>query len=158
MPLIRQGERELSERFDTFPAAARQGLADRITALTAELETRVQDAAPHLTGRLRSEIVGRTFTDQPDRVAGYVSVYAGQSKEYAKAATLEYGTDKPRRIFERSDGMVTRVGRHRIVERLTKPAHIAAFRYLRGPFEAMESEIAAELEGAVAEVSDGSGN
>jgi len=147
------GDRELEARFDRFPAFARRQLAARIDQITEELEGRVEVAAPVRTGRLRSEIRGRTFTDNPERVAGYVAVFApGIAGEYAKAATLEYGSNKARKIFERA-GALARLGgqRRRVLARLTKPVHIAAFEYLRGPFAQMEPEIRAQLEEAIAQ-------
>jgi hypothetical protein len=154
MPVVTRGEREVSLRLDTFPGRARKRIEERIAALTAQLQARVEAAAPYLTGQLRSEIVERDFADNPNRVAGYVSVYApGIPDAYAKAATLEYGTNKPRRSFQRTNGVIDRVGkaRRRIVAKLSKPAHIEAFKYLRGPLAEMKPEIEASLNEALAE-------
>jgi hypothetical protein len=153
MAVVTRGEREVSLRFDTFPSKLRAKLEQRIRELTEALDARVEAAAPFKTGQLRSEIKSRIFNDTDTRVAGYVSVFAGDlQKEYAKAATLEYGTDKPRRIPDH--GGVFRklsVGQKRIESHLTKPAHIAAFRFLRGPLEQMRPEIQEALEQTVAE-------
>lgn len=151
------GERELSLKFDTFPSRARQALEARITALTDALQARIEATAPVKTGKLRSEIADRVYADNPNRIAGRVSVYApGAAGEYAKAATLEYGSNKPRRIFKRGGGIAARVarGNRRIVERMSKPARIQAFRYLRNPLEEMRPEIEAELLQALSEVVD----
>lgn len=142
--VIVRGERELALRFDRFPIELHKQLAERIEALTDLLEGRVETETPVRTGRLRSEIRERVFIDQPERVAGYVSVYApGKPTEYPKAATLEYGTDKPRRIFARALS-----GRSKVVSRMTRPVHITARRYLRDPIE----DIRPEAEAAFAEV------
>jgi hypothetical protein len=154
MAVVTRGDREVSIRFDTFPARARKKLEARIGALTAQLEARVRAAAPHRTGALRSEITERDFADSPSRIAGYVSVYApGAPTEYAKAATLEYGTSKPRRAFQRSSGIVARLvgSNKRIVARLSKPVRLAAFEYLRAPLEQMKPEIEVTLNEALAE-------
>jgi hypothetical protein len=154
MPVVTRGEREVSLRFDTFPGRARKKIEERIGALTARLESRVEAAAPFRTGKLRGEITERDFADNPDRVAGYVSVFAGSdSNEYAKAATLEYGTSKPRRAFQRASGIIDRLGlsKRRIVAKLSKPVRIDAFEYLRRPLEAMRPEIETELNEALAE-------
>lgn len=146
-----KGERELALRFDTFPTRAREKLKERIEPLTDALLLRIQGATPYATGKLRGQETSRIFADQPDRVAGYVSI-AGQSQnDFAKAATLEYGTDKVRQRLEKG-GLAARLGSGRLAERVTKPAHVAAFRYLRKPFEEMEPEIRAALEEAIAEV------
>lgn len=147
------GDRELALRFDTFPARAREKLVDRITALTERLKARVEAATPYKTGKLRGEITSVVYGDQPDRVAGYVEVYApGAPGEYPKAATLEYGSDKPRRRSD-SGGIFRRLGagQKRIESRLTNTVHIEAYRYLRGPFADMNDEVYSELNAALAE-------
>lgn len=149
-----RGERELALRFDTLPARVHKKLEQRITALTDALQARIEAAAPYKTGKLRSEVTGRVYAGQSDRVAGYVSIYSpGDSKEYPKAATLEYGTDKPRRSFERATKIDALFGRsrRRILSKVSRPVHIAAFAYLRGPFDSMRPEIQAALEEAIAE-------
>jgi hypothetical protein len=154
MPIVSRGDRELSLRFDTFPTRAHKRLEDKISALTEQLQARVEAASPVLTGLLRSEITPRDFADNVNRVAGYVSVFAHSSNEYAKAATLEYGSSKPRREFQRtSSGILSRFGlrQQRIVARISKPVDIKAFRYLRGPLEQMRPEIEAGLNEALAE-------
>lgn len=146
------GDRELALRFDKFPQEARGRIEERITSLIGRLQDRVEAAAPRKTGKLRSEIKARVYTST-NRVAGYVSVYApGAPGEYAKAATLEYGSDKPRRAFASRAASRLASGRRRIVSRLSKPVHIEAFRYLRGPFEELTPEFQAELEAAISEV------
>ena len=91
MTVTTRGERELALRFETFPARARQKIESRITSLIESLQSRAEAAAPRLTGALQSEITGRVY-GEPNRIAGYVSVYApGVPREYAKAATLETG-------------------------------------------------------------------
>ena len=146
MSLITRGGLELGLRFEQFPAHARALIEERIRALTAEMETGVEAATPYLTGRLRREITARVFTDGADRIAGYVSVLGDAPSEYPKAATLEYGTDRPRRIADHG-GVFHRLGRGQkaIESRLTRPVHIAARRYLRDPFEAIKAEAEAQL-------------
>jgi hypothetical protein len=150
------GDRELTLLFERFPASMHERLKNRVTELVAEMEARARAAAPRgVTGKLQSEIVGRVYADKPTRVAGYVSVYApGDPKEYPKAATLEYGSDKPRRTFERLESSVAdRHGRahRRIIARTEQPIHIRAYKYLHGALEGMESDIESELAAAVKE-------
>lgn len=152
--VITRGDRELSLRFDAFPTQVHQRLVERITTLTESLQGRVEAAAPFKTGKLRSEIKPSLYGDQPTRVAGYVSIYApGAQSEYAKAATLEYGSDKARRRFQKG-GIAARINgsKRRIVAKMTQPVRIQAFAYLRGPFDAMRPEIQAELEATLADV------
>lgn len=147
------GDRAAGARFDRFPVEARSNIVARIHALTDRLYDRVLAAEPFKTGRLKRETVVREFDDQADRVAGYVSIYApGIPGEYAKAATLEYGTDKARKVADRG-GMLMRItgSSRRIHARLSKPVHIEAKRFLRGPLEDMRDEVETELEAALEE-------
>lgn len=148
MGVVTRGEREISLRFDNFPSKLTAKLEQRIRGLTELLEERIEAATPKKTGLLRSEITPKVYLgDTGDRVAGYVSVFAGNlTQEYAKAATLEYGSNKARKLSDRLMGP-----RKRLERRLSKPAHFEAFRYLRGPFEEMRPEIEAALDETVAE-------
>lgn len=144
------GERELALKFDQFPQQIHQQLEQRIAGFVASLQAKIEGAAPRKTGKLRSEIKGRVYSSQ-NRVAGYVSVYApGAPGEYAKAATLEYGSDKTRKRTSRIALKLT-TSRTRIASRISKPIHIQAYRYLRGPFDDQMSEFQTELEAMVAE-------
>jgi hypothetical protein len=154
MPVVTRGLSELSLRFDTFPERAREKLEDRIRSLTDMLGEAVEEAAPSKTGRLRGEITPTLYADSENRIAGYVSVFASAAtSEYAKAATLEYGTDKPRRARQEHTGLAERLfgGKERLTERVSRPVHIRAFRYLHDPFETMQPAIAASLDEAMAE-------
>lgn len=162
MTVIIRGEREISQRFEQFPQELRQALKTRIEALIQELWTRVESVVPHRTGRLASEITSKVYDDSPTRIAGYVSVYAPDDprREMPKAGALEYGSSKARKIHDKSGRMETlRNGKRRkIVVGMTKPAHLAARRYLRGPLAEMEPMIRAALEEAVAAaIADASG-
>jgi hypothetical protein len=158
--VVTRGGQELVLQFQDFPEKARARLESRIHGLIDQLEGAVREAAPVRTGKLRSEITERIYSDQPSRIAGYVQVYApGVAEAYPKAATLEYGTDKPRRIPDHG-GIFRRLGegQKRIESRLTAAAHIEAFRYLRGPFEEMEGDFQTELQQALDElVAEGNG-
>ncbi len=157
MPVIVQtrGPREITLRFTEFPVQLHQKLRERISALTGTLMAWVQAATPVRTGRLRGEEAERVYSNNANRVAGYVSVYApdGGSNEYAKAATLEYGTNKPRRAFERTNLISALLSKRRraIAGKLSKPVHIAAFRYLRAPLDEMRPEIEGAFNEAIAE-------
>lgn len=147
MPVITRGDKELALRFDTFPVRARDKLEARIRNIVERLEARAESVVPRRTGQLAGEITSRVYRGELDRIAGYVSVYApGKTSEYAKAATIEYGSNKGRRIFARASS-----GRRRVVERVTKPVRIRAARFLRGPLEDMRPEIEAELNAALAD-------
>lgn len=156
MAVILKGNRELELKFDQFPQQLHGRLEARITQLIDSLQARIEGARPVSPGKsrkLRSEVKSRVYSSQ-NRIAGYVSIYApGNSGEYAKAAALEYGSNKPRRSFERVGRMASLLtrGRRRIVSRLSKPVHLEAYRYMRGPFEDSMSEFQAALETEVNE-------
>lgn len=155
-----RGARELAVRFEQFPQELRAKLSERINEATESLYEAIRVAAvdrfSHPTGRLQSEIAGRLYDNESGRIAGYVSVRAGSdSNEYAKAATLEYGSDKPRKVSARAgSGAWMRItgSSRRIYGRTGEPAHIPAFMYLRGPFEEMRPEIEAALVEAISQV------
>lgn len=147
--VVTRGDRETSLRFDRFPSKLTARLEEKIRELTELLDERIEAVTPKKTGLLRSEITPKVYTgDNGDRVAGYVSVFAasGRTQEYAKAATLEYGSNKTRKLAARLARPTKR-----LEKRMAKRAHIEAFRYLRGPFEEMQPEIQAGLEETVAE-------
>jgi hypothetical protein len=147
MTVVTRGDRELSLRFDRFPTVAHEKLRERITSLVDKLQARAETAAPFKSGELRSEISGRVFSDNPQRIAGYVGIQGQQPGDYAKAAALEYGVNKARTIVER-------LGSRRIVERLSREVHMRAFRYLRGSIEGMRGEVDAELSAALTEAAE----
>ena len=154
-----RGARELALRFEEFPQEVHATLSQRIKEVTDALYDQIRLAAldkfAHPTGKLQSEIAGRFFNDSQTRIAGYVSVFAGGDRnEYAKAATLEYGSEKPRKVSAKAGaGAMMRLtgSNRRVYARMTKPALIPAFRYLRGPFDEMRPEIIAALTEAVAQ-------
>jgi hypothetical protein len=151
MPLTTRGMSELTLRFDQFPRRLHDRLESRIRELTNVLEGHSKAAAPVKTGALRGEISSSVYSDNPERIAGYVSV---RTTLFAKAATLEYGSDKPRNISEHSaHSVVERLfgGKSRIDKHLSKPVHIKAFQYLHGPLEQMRPEVEASLNEVVAQ-------
>jgi len=150
------GAREIGARLENFTPSLHARLTERIEAATAELWESVEEVVPHLTGRLASEIASRLFSGARNRVAGYVSVYApnpGPHNEYAKAATLEYGSNKPRAVRDETHGIITRLAgsSRRIRARMSSPVNLAARRYLRGPLEELRGPIMVSLEEAVDE-------
>lgn len=162
MTLTTSGDREIALRFETFPDRVRQRITQRVSSLIDSLKARIKaatpyDAANHSAIHLRDEIESRMYTDQPDRVAGYVSVYSpGDPKQYPKAATLEYGSDAIRRKLEKSASLFDRFGRpkRRVIGRANAAAHIRAFAYLRGPFEGIKSEAETSLGEALSEATE----
>jgi hypothetical protein len=150
-----RGERELTARFETITPKLREAIKARMQGIGKSLQARIQELAPYKTGLLRSEITLRVFDDAKNRVAAYVGVYAPQNptREYPKAATLEYGSKKARKfraeVFSARLGRMTKRG---MVERMTRPVTIQARRYLRGGLASMEGEINAEIDAAIAEV------
>ena len=130
-----RGGAELAARFETLSGKAHDKILGRMGGLVDRLTSLARAAAPNKTGKLRSEIVGRVYDDTKSRIAGYVSVFApeGGAKEYPKAATLEFGSNRVRKTrVSRFSDKLGRMSKRRIVARVTKPVTIAAYRYLRG--------------------------
>jgi len=155
-----RGARELALRFDHFPPQLQGKLEERIGEITTALYGAVSAAAigrfAHPTGLLQSEVRRRVYGDSPDRVAGVVSVFAGgDQNEYAKAATLEYGSKRGRKVAARAgSGAWMRItgSSRRVYARISSPAVIAAYRYLRDPLDEARPEIVAALTEAISEV------
>jgi hypothetical protein len=149
-----RGARELAARFETITQKAHEKIVEHMTSIIARMEAAARARAPYKTGKLRGEIVGRVYSDAKTRIAGYVSVYATDDpkREYPKAATWEYGTNKPRKFMaEHFSARLGRMSKRRMVARVTKPVTIVARRYLRGTIEDMRPEIEAEIDAALAE-------
>ena len=157
------GERVLLAKFTEIPARTRRILRRRIRSLTVTLQGEVRGAIPVRQSprwpsslpALGQFITSKVYADNPNRVAGYVSVYApGTPAEYAKAATLEYGSNRSRAVQDLKHGVMRRLrgSSRRIQARMGKPAHIRAYRYLRGPFGNIRVEAISALEEGVAEM------
>lgn len=139
------GAREISTRLENFPSALHEKLKEHITSAVGALWTGSEQAVPHRTGRLASEITERVYSEAKYRIAGYVSVYSPDpGEEYAKAGALEYGRHS-------LNGVLLRGNNRRAKARMAGSAQIMAFRYLRGPLERLRPEIMAGIDLAVAE-------
>jgi hypothetical protein len=156
------GERVVIAKYSAMPGRTRRILRRRITALSRALQGGVRAAIPvrksprwpSALPALAQFIVSKVYADNPARVAGYVSVYAPSNPaEYAKAATLEYGSTRPRAVRDEARGVMRRLrgSSRRIRARLGKPAVIRAYRYLRGPLGDMRAEVVAALEEGIVE-------
>jgi hypothetical protein len=148
--------RNAAIKFEQFPEAARVRLVEVITGLTAELNSAVHAAAPTKSGKLQSEI--QSFVDQTkDRVIGKVKVVAGGNlQELLKAIALEYGARQPTEVRAHSQELTTVFGKKVSPETVMVAAYnrtpnIAAGNYMRGPLAAMQPEIIAALNAAVAD-------
>jgi hypothetical protein len=147
------GALSVETRLDQFPKRLHDKLRDKFIPLTRQIQARAQSRAPYGVSpyrkgpHLRSEVESRVFADRPDRVAGYVEIWApGQPKEYPKAATMEYGTHKARKIRERIAG-----SKRRIVKRVSRVVDIPAFQYLRGGLADMKSQVEATINETIGE-------
>jgi hypothetical protein len=157
MPVKVTGDDRVLQMLDRMPDLVKTKLRERITAMIEGLAGAVRAATPYKTGKLRSEISSRVFSDKPGRVAGYVSVQAaGNVQEILKAATLEYGSHKWRAAVRaggsRKDKVWERLtrGKKRIRLRLDRSRKLIVARmYLRGPMRDMSGEMLDELADAV---------
>lgn len=145
----------LVARIDGMNDRIRARLIDSMNGVQQRLEAAVRADAPQRTGALRSQVGGRVYSDNPNRVAAYVGIYSKDKNSARKAAALEYGsrgmailvrahTAKLTHIFHRLAGPIS-VTRKAHVRRPT----IAEHAFLRGPFQNQRREIVAELQAAV---------
>lgn len=131
--------RRLEVVFETIPDNLHKGLLDRITEFTERLAGRIRSVEPARTGKLRSETVDK-IDDYGDRITGRVMIAQNlPSKEYARAAALEYGAHKRMTVTEhqaRLDHVFSRrliAPMQVIVDRHGRTPNIASRRFMRGP-------------------------
>jgi hypothetical protein len=141
-------DRLVRARLDALPEKVHSALLSRITALTSELEARVQASEPARTGALRAETV-QSISDKPERIRGTVRV----ANQFAKAAALEYGSHTTITVNRRRDSMIGRLMKPsaNIAGSFTRTTNITEKRYLRGSLDSMASEIESTLRTAIEE-------
>jgi hypothetical protein len=158
MSALVSGDREVALAYERFPDELRERIRARMQRIVDRLESASRDAAPYKTGKLKSEIRGHVYADNPQRVAGYVQVDAagGGSDEYRKAGALEYGVHKTRSLAGRLAGhnFTARLRSSRVRDRLNGPIQQRAYRYLRGPLDEMRGDIEAEMTQAIGEATE----
>lgn len=153
MPIVHvTGKLFVMERLGGVPKKTRGFLKARLTGFIEELHAESVARAPVKTGKLRSEIISRVYSDNPERIAGYVVVATGgNSNEHAKAAALEYGVWAA--PHPRTGSLRRLLGNNRRAKaRVPGARHIRAYRYLRGPFEDAQGQfqaVVAETVGSV---------
>jgi hypothetical protein len=159
-----QGERKVSQQFDRFPTIAHDKLLERITALTDRLYAAVLAAEPRKTGRLAETTKRTVYDDSGRRIAGVVTVDA----DFAKAATLEYGSHKTitigqipgfarARQAKRSVKVDMKIARGIVGASFQRTLNITALYYLRGPLAEIADDAIIEMQGALEEATRQSG-
>jgi hypothetical protein len=146
------GDRSLSLRFDEFPRKLHDRFLAKVREITARLADAVRADAPHgKTGKLANSVVERVYDDGPARIKGRVTV----SRDFAKAAALEYGAHKRTKVSAHAMRL-DHVFANRLAAPLTvavgaysRTPNIEATRFMRGPLAAAEAEIAEELRAVV---------
>jgi len=155
------GDRQVGLKFEEFPRQAHDRLLETITKMTDRLEAAVLGSEPFLTGKLRSTTVEKVYSDNPDRIAGYVRIIA----DFGKAGALEYGSHRTITVNSRSAGQRGRQGHLRILSMFakasnavaaayTRTTNIAAEAFLRNSLGDLEAEFLAELDQAMQEAVD----
>jgi hypothetical protein len=150
------GELRVARRFEEFPKALHDGYVATIGALTARLKGAILAAVPRRTGKLAGEIESTLYDNGDKGVRGRVAV----TGDFAKAATLEYGSHKTVMVNLGSAGARGRQGHIKITAALMRQSdkigaaferhmNIDARRFLRGPRAELEAEIEASLAAVV---------
>lgn len=146
------GDRRVTLRFTEFPQRAHDRLLERITSITEELEAAVVANEPNRTGALRRSTQAAVY-DQPNRIAGYVSIRA----DFGKAAALEYGAHASTKVSAHTMRLD-----HVFAEKLAAPlsvvvaqhertVNIAEHAFLRGALGPRQADIQAQLAAAIVE-------
>jgi hypothetical protein len=156
------GERAAILRFEQFPKFAHDRLFAALQNIEQRLEAAVLAAEPEKTGQLKSITGGRVY-DHDNRIAAVVGVRTQDGNIARKAGALEYGsrheslmvrahTAKLSHLWGRAISPISvEVGAH------SRTPNIDAFRFLRGPLDAIRSTAIAELQAALdAATKDGS--
>lgn len=147
------GERQVELLFEEFPDALYADLLRDVHALTDELLARIESATPVRTGRLRGEERSRVFAD-PRSIAGRVTV-AGDKKDVAKAAALEYGAHRTthvsayQRRLDHVFGNALSAPMMVMVDAYSRTPDVQEVAFERGPLEAMAPEIFERLNATV---------
>lgn len=148
-------ENRLVARLDGLHDAVRQRVVGAMTRIEARLEAGVRAAAPSKSGALRSQVGGRVYQDNPNRVAAYVGVYTREAGASRKAAALEYGSrGQPVAVQAHEFRLTHFFGRAISPITVTRSGHtriptIKARNYLRGTFTSQRGAILAELQAAL---------
>lgn len=148
-------DNRLVARVDGLHDAVRQRVVVAMTRIEARLEAGVRAAAPSKTGALRSQVGGRVYQDNPNRVAAYVGVYSRDAGASRKAAALEYGSRGLSVPIQAHEAKLAHIfGRAIAPIQVTRQAHtripaVKPHNFLRGTFTAQRSAILAELQAAL---------
>lgn len=148
-------DNRLVARLDGLHATVRERIIGAMTRIEARLEAGVRAAAPAKTGALRSQVSGRVYQDNPNRVAAYVGVYTRDAGASRKAAALEYGSRGQAVAVQAHQARLTHFfGRAISPITVTRRGHtripdIRATNYLRGTFTSQRAAILAELQEAL---------
>lgn len=148
--------RQVEVTVDAFPDGLYGDLERKIRSLTAQAFGRIQARMPSLTGKLRSELRQRVFTDK-NQITGYIDIDAPKgSQELAKAGAEEYGAHKARGLIKAHRMKLDHVWDQRLASPITvmvsahaRPPNIAEVAFERGALAEMQPVIIAELNEAV---------
>lgn len=148
-------DNRLVARLDGLHATVRARMVGAMTRIEARLEAGVRATAPARTGALRSQVGGRVYQDNPNRVAAYVGVYSRDAGASRKAAALEYGSRGTSVAVQAHEFRLTHIfGRAIAPVTVTRRGHtripdIRATNYLRGTFTSQRRAILADLQAAL---------
>lgn len=128
-----------------FGSLAHDLLRDRVIGpLTERLEGMVLASEPFRTGRLRATTVEKVYSDNPERVAGYVRITA----DFGKAGALEYGSHRTVTVTARHRALATLTSLSRAraeAGTYTRRTDITAHRFLRNPIEVIAPEALSQI-------------
>lgn len=140
-----------SKSLDNLPASVRTRLIIAITALVTEMAGRIIARAPDKTGKLRGTIQPRVFTDNPNRVAGYVT----SRGDKPKVAALDRGVSKTVSV-RAHEAKLDHAWKTKLNSPLTvmveahdRRLQLAPTQFFTGPAAGMQADIEAAVETAI---------
>lgn len=152
------GDRQVGLRFEQFPDQLYDALRDEIDSLAHDLFSSVGARIPERTGRLRSQLRVRVFADKT-KISGRVDIAgkgSGKNSDFAKAATLEYGSTGKKANVSAHDMKIDHYWSERLSRPITKMTKaysrtpkVPEFAFERGALAGMQSEILNRLNAVV---------
>jgi len=150
------GDLRIAERFQKLDTEIRDAARPGVIALTSEIRSAVEAAAPHKTGALAAEITS-DVKDFPERIIGRVFVDAPDANTAKKAAALEYGSRGGSisvRVGRRQGGALSTLmkkynGIAQLEQTYNRTPDVVAQEYLRRSVAGMQDKIVNTLRDAI---------
>jgi hypothetical protein len=145
-----QNDRQVIVKLEGFSKQVRDEYLKVITEAVARLLPAIRAATPSKTGATRASIQG-FVDDRGDKITGKVKALSGGKVNILKKTlALEYGAKGQSTVKAYERSITTVFGkaiepRIALISAYTRTMNIAPQNFMRGPFEAMRSQITAQM-------------